>query len=251
MGERWSLRGTTALVTGGSKGIGYAIVDELANFGARVYTCSRDEKELQECLEIWRNKGLKLKVNNAGVVIHKEAKDLTEEDYKIVMGTNFEAAFHLSQIAYPFLKASQNGNVIFVSSIAGLLAMPSVSLYSASKGAINQITKNLACEWAKDNIRVNSVAPAVILTPLVDTGIKKGFGRFVKSKGDSEELVRAIVSKEGFEHMVVRNILDMEVGKWSIMNFGRDYKEVGYELGPETDGNDDVVFLDVPVLQLQ
>ncbi|KAM3339789.1 hypothetical protein P3S68_029658 [Capsicum galapagoense] len=52
MGERWSLRGTTALVTGGSKGIGYAIVEELANFGARVYTCSRDEKELQECLEI-------------------------------------------------------------------------------------------------------------------------------------------------------------------------------------------------------
>ncbi|PHT36956.1 hypothetical protein CQW23_24656 [Capsicum baccatum] len=116
---------------------------------------------------------LDILVNNAGVVIHKEAKDLTEEDYKIVMGTNFEAAFHLSQIAYPFLKASQNGNVIFVSSIAGLLAMPSVSLYSASKGAINQITKNLACEWAKDNIRVNSVAPAVILTPLVDTGIKE------------------------------------------------------------------------------
>ncbi|KAM3288419.1 tropinone reductase 1 [Capsicum chacoense] len=203
MGERWSLRGTTALVTGGSKGIGYAIVEELANFGARVYTCSRDEKELQECLQIWRNKGLKVEgslcdllfrtereklmqtvanifdgkldilVNNAGVVIHKEAKDLTEEDYKILIGTNFEAAFHLSQIAYPFLKASQNGNVIFVSSIAGLLAMPSVSLYSASKGAINQITKNLACEWAKDNIRVNSVAPAVILTPLVDTGIKE------------------------------------------------------------------------------
>nr|AIN39992.1 tropinone reductase I [Datura inoxia] len=200
---RWSLKGTTALVTGGSKGIGYAIVEELAGLGARVYTCSRNEKELDECLEIWRKKGLNVEgsvcdllsrterdklmqtvahvfdgklnilVNNAGVVIHKEAKDFTEEDYNIIMGTNFEAAYHLSQIAYPLLKASQNGNVIFLSSIAGFSALPSVSLYSASKGAINQMTKNLACEWAKDNIRVNSVAPGVILTPLVETAIKK------------------------------------------------------------------------------
>ncbi|KAK4725238.1 hypothetical protein R3W88_028017 [Solanum pinnatisectum] len=201
--EKWSLKGTTALVTGGSKGIGYAIVEELANFGARVYTCSRNENELQECLDIWRKKGLKVEgsvcdllsrtereklmktiedvfdgklnilVNNAGMAIHKEAKDYTKEDYNIIMGTNFEAGYHLSQIAYPLLKASQNGNVIFVSSIAGFSALPSLCLYSASKGAINQMTKNLACEWAKDNIRVNSVAPAVILTPLVETAIKK------------------------------------------------------------------------------
>ncbi|KAM3288418.1 tropinone reductase 1 [Capsicum chacoense] len=181
----------------------YAIVEELAGHGATVYTCSRNEKELQECLEIWRKKGLKVEgsvcdllsrtereklmqtvadvfngklnilVNNAGLVIHKEAKDFTEEDYNIIMGTNFEAAYHLSQIAYPLLKASQNGNVIFVSSIAGFSALPSVSLYSASKGAMNQMTKNLACEWAKENIRVNSVAPGVILTPLVETAIKK------------------------------------------------------------------------------
>lgn len=203
LGGRWSLKGTTALVTGGSKGIGYAIVEELANFGATVYTCSRNEKELQECLEIWRKKGLKVEgsvcdllirterdklmqtvadvfdgklnilVNNAGVVIHKEAKDFTAEDYSTIMGTNFEAAYHLSQIAYPLLKASQNGNIIFVSSIAGFSALPSISLYSASKGAINQMTKNLACEWAKDNIRVNSVAPAVILTPLVEIATTK------------------------------------------------------------------------------
>lgn len=163
---RWSLKGKTALVTGGSKGIGYAIVEELAGLGARVYTCSRNEKELQECLEIWRNKGFKVEgsvcdlllcterenlmqavgdvfngklnilVNNAGVVIHKETKDFTAEDYNIVMGTNFEAGFHLSQLAYPLLKASENGNVIFLSSIAGFSALPSLSLYSASKGAI-------------------------------------------------------------------------------------------------------------------
>ncbi|PHT71245.1 Tropinone reductase 2, partial [Capsicum annuum] len=132
----------------------FAIVEELAGHGATVYTCSRNEKELQESLEIWRKKGLKVEgsvcdllsrtereklmqtaanVNNAGVVRHKEAKDFTEEDYNIIMGTNFEAAYHLSQIAYPLLKASQNGNVIFLSSIVGFSALPSTSLYSASK----------------------------------------------------------------------------------------------------------------------
>ncbi|PHU05723.1 Tropinone reductase 2 [Capsicum chinense] len=163
-GTKWSFQGTTTLVTGGSKGIGFAIVEELAGHGATVYTCSRNEKELQESLEIWRKKGLKVEgsvcdllfrtereklmqtvanvfdgklnilVNNAGVVRHKEAKDFTEEDYNIIMGTNFEAAYHLSQLAYPLLKASQNGNVIFLSSIVGFSALPSTSLYSASKG---------------------------------------------------------------------------------------------------------------------
>lgn len=68
------------------------------------------------------------------MVIYKEAKDFTKEDYNIIMGTNFEAGYHLSQIAYPLLKSSQNGNIIFVSSIAGFSALPSLSLYSASKG---------------------------------------------------------------------------------------------------------------------
>ena len=70
---------------------------------------------------------------------------------------------------------------------------------------------------------------------------------FVELENDFEELVHAIMGKQGVEHMVVRNILDMEVGKQSIMDFGSDYGELGFE----TDGNDDVVFLDVPVLQLQ
>ncbi|XP_059296125.1 tropinone reductase 1-like isoform X1 [Lycium ferocissimum] len=212
---RWSLKGTTALVTGGSKGIGYAVVEELASFGATVYTCSRNEKELQECLQIWRKKGLKVEgsvcdlllrterekliqtighvfngklnilVNNAGVGIYKETKDFTAEDYNIIMGTNFEAAYHLCQIAYPLLKASENGNVTFVSSIASFSALPFLSLYSASKGAINQLTKNLACEWAMDKIRVNTVAPAVILT--------QGMEASIKNPAQKEEMDKYIV----------------------------------------------------------
>ena len=68
---------------------------------------------------------------------------------------------------------------------------------------------------------------------------------------DSEELVCSIVGKMGVEHVVVHYILDMEVEEQSIMDFWSDYGDLGYEIRLETDGNDDVVFLDVPTLQLQ
>ncbi|KAG5391126.1 hypothetical protein IGI04_032667 [Brassica rapa subsp. trilocularis] len=60
MDSRWSLRGMTALVTGGTKGIGYAIVEELAGFGARVHTCARDQTLLDECLSEWKEKGFQV-----------------------------------------------------------------------------------------------------------------------------------------------------------------------------------------------
>uniref|UniRef100_A0A9I9CVH3 Tropinone reductase-like protein n=1 Tax=Cucumis melo TaxID=3656 RepID=A0A9I9CVH3_CUCME len=64
-----------------------------------------------------------------------------------MMSTNFEAPYHLSQIYHPILKASGYGSIVFVSSIAGVTALSKISIYATTKGAINQITKNLACEW--------------------------------------------------------------------------------------------------------
>ncbi|KAK3034244.1 hypothetical protein RJ639_032179 [Escallonia herrerae] len=186
---RWSLKGKTALVTGGTRGIGYALVEELAAFGATVHTCSRNQKELDERLEEWKGRGFSVtgsicdllsraqreklmetvaSVNNAGTALFKEATEFTAEDCSMIMGTNFDASYHLCQLAHPLLKASGNGSIVFNSSIAGVIALPALSIYSASKGAMNQLTRNLACEWAKDNIRVNSVAPWTIRTSLVE-----------------------------------------------------------------------------------
>ncbi|XP_024968966.1 tropinone reductase homolog At5g06060-like isoform X2 [Cynara cardunculus var. scolymus] len=195
--SRWSLAGTTALVTGGSHGIGYAVVEELAALGAVVHTCSRNEAELNQVLEQWSAKGfavtgsvcdvtsrsqrqhlleevsshfggnLHILVNNVGTCIYKPTTEFTAEDYSIMMATNFESSYHICQLSHPLLKASGSGSIVFISSVAGLVNALSGSLYGATKGAMNQLTRNLACEWANDNIRTNCVAPWVIKTPLV------------------------------------------------------------------------------------
>ncbi|XP_042452843.1 tropinone reductase homolog At5g06060-like [Zingiber officinale] len=196
--NRWSLAGTTALVTGGFKGIRYAIVEELARLGSAVHTCARSQADLEKCLQEWRGSKLKVTgsvcdvsspsereklmatvksqfdgklnilVNNAGTGIFKPAMEHTPEDFKLVISTNLESAFHLSQLAYPLLRACGGGSIVFITSISGFIGQDYLSVYGSSKGAINQLTRNLPCEWAKDNIRTNSVAPGFIKTPLVD-----------------------------------------------------------------------------------
>ncbi|KAF7811394.1 tropinone reductase-like protein [Senna tora] len=197
-GSRWTLKGMSALVTGGTRGIGHAVVEELAEFGATVYTCSRNEIELAKCLKEWQDKGftvygsvcdvssrpqreklieeaasklngkLNILVNNVGTNIRKQTIEYTLEEYSKLMNTNLESVYHLCQLAYSLLKASGNGSIVFISSVAGLSAIGSGSIYAATKAAINQLTKNLACEWAKDNIRSNCVAPWYTKTSLVE-----------------------------------------------------------------------------------
>lgn len=84
------------------------------------------------------------------------------------MATNLDSAFHLSQLAHPLLKASGSGSIVLMSSTAGVVHINVGSIYGATKGAMNQLAKNLACEWARDNIRVNSVCPWFIATPLAN-----------------------------------------------------------------------------------
>ncbi|XP_024969277.1 tropinone reductase homolog At5g06060-like [Cynara cardunculus var. scolymus] len=196
--SRWSLAGMTAVVTGGTRGIGFAVVEELAELGAMVHTCSRNEVELNQRLQEWSAKGftvtgsicdmssrlqreqlmekvsslfdgkLNILINNVGTTYTKPTIEYTAEDYTILMATNLESCYHMSQLAHPLLKASGVGSIVFISSVAGLVHVNVGTLYGAAKGAINQLTKNLACEWAKDNIRSNSVAPWFTKTPLVE-----------------------------------------------------------------------------------
>ncbi|XP_010557238.1 PREDICTED: tropinone reductase homolog At1g07440-like isoform X1 [Tarenaya hassleriana] len=210
--KRWSLQGMTALVTGGTKGIGYSTVEELAGFRATIHTCARDETQLNECLREWQTKGfsvtgsvcdltsrsdreklmdtvsslfhgkLNILINNVGAVIVKPTIEYIAEDFSFHISTNLESAYHLSQLAHPFLKASGYGSIVFMSSVAGVVSLSVGSIYSATKGAMNQLARNLACEWASDNIRVNAVAPGVIATPLAEAVYDEEFKKIVTSR---------------------------------------------------------------------
>ncbi|TXG74163.1 hypothetical protein EZV62_002742 [Acer yangbiense] len=188
--NRWSLEGMTALVTGGTKGLGHAVVQELAELGVTVHTCSRNESELNKCIHEWEIKGFKVfgsvcdassRINNVGTNVMKPTLEYNEEDFSFLMATNFESAYHLSQLAHPLLKTSGAASIVFMSSVGGVVSVELGSIYSATKvmvmGAharhgnfytMNQLAKNLACEWARDNIRANSVAPWFIKTSLAE-----------------------------------------------------------------------------------
>ncbi|BAT84498.1 hypothetical protein LR48_Vigan03g144200 [Vigna angularis] len=217
--NRWSLHGMTALVTGGTRGIGHAIVQELAEFGAAIHVCSRKQNDIDKCLEDWKKKGfnvtgsvcdvkdreqrlklmetvssifhgkLNILVNNAAIEITKDILDHTAEDLSTIMAINFESVFHLTQLAHPLLKQSGYGSIVFISSIAGVKAIPALSSYSAAKGAMNQFTKNVALEWAKDNIRANAVGPGPIWTPLLDS---------IRAKTGAEEYDANVTAKIPF-----------------------------------------------------
>ncbi|KAL5817030.1 hypothetical protein ACOSQ3_025408 [Xanthoceras sorbifolium] len=91
----------------------------------------------------------------------KATVEYSEEDFSFIMATNFESAYHLSQLAHPLLIKAlpRAASIVFMSSVAGVVSVSVGSIYEATKGAVNQPTEDLACEWAKDNIRSNSIAP--------------------------------------------------------------------------------------------
>ncbi|KAJ4843081.1 hypothetical protein Tsubulata_019139, partial [Turnera subulata] len=108
-------------------------------------------------------------INNIGLNLWKPNLDYTAEDFAYMVGTNLESAYHLSQLGHPLLKASGVGSIVYLSSVAGVVSLVFISTdVIFNIGAMKQLTKNLACEWAKDNIRVNSVAPWLIRTPLAE-----------------------------------------------------------------------------------
>nr|QPD99062.1 delta1-piperideine reductase II/short chain dehydrogenase/reductase II [Morus alba] len=197
--KRWSLEGMTALVTGGIKGIGQAIVEELAGFGATVYTCSRNEVEINERLAEWKRKGfrvygsvcdvaseedrkelinkvslvfngkLNILVNNVGATcLPKKTLEHTAEDFSFLIKTNLESAYNFCQLCHPLLKASGAASIVCISSAASVRTLSFEPIHGVAKAGMNQLARNLACEWAKDNIRSNAVVPWQTFTPFAE-----------------------------------------------------------------------------------
>lgn len=193
--KRWRLDGQTALITGASAGIGRAVAHELAALGAEVLMVARDETKLsgaaaeieedidgavvrhfaadvtdaeqrQEIFDWITDLDLPLSilVNNAGTNIRKATLELNDEDFDSVLDTNVQALFEMSRLAHAFLKQHGSASIVNIGSVSGLTHVRTGPLYGLSKAAVHQLSKNLACEWASDGIRVNSVAPWYIRT---------------------------------------------------------------------------------------
>ena len=139
-------------------------------------------------------------VNNAATNVFKNAEQFTQKDFDIIFNTNVKSAFFLSQCFGAHMKSIGGGSIIFVTSQLGQTAMNFACLYGATKAALMQLTRSLAFEWAKYNIRVNSVSPGPwatgMLEPLLGDGkTQKALERLTPSRrlGEEGDLGGAVV----------------------------------------------------------
>jgi len=200
MSKMFSLEGRTAIITGGTRGIGRGVADEVAAAGANIVIIGTKQESAQNAAdEIKAKYGVEtigygcdvsnpdqvretfqrcadefmlpdLLLNNAGIVVHKEALDVSDEDWQRVIDVNLSSAFYCSRTLAKLLVAADKGGSIvnLASNACDLVPMPQPQAsYNAAKAGMVMLTRSLAMEWIKYGIRVNTVSPGYVMTDLV------------------------------------------------------------------------------------
>jgi Tropinone reductase 1 len=193
--DPWRIDGRTALVTGGSLGIGAAVADELLRRGARVMIVARRAEPVAAWVgsrraaggatdgvvadvssaagrdavveHLRRNGGrLDVLVNNVGTNVRRPALAYSDAEIDRLLQTNLVSAFDLCRKLHPMLTRSDSARVVNVASVAGLVSTRTGAPYAMAKAGLVQMTRSLAVEWATDRVLVNAVAPWYVATPL-------------------------------------------------------------------------------------
>jgi NAD(P)-dependent dehydrogenase (short-subunit alcohol dehydrogenase family) len=194
--ELFDLTGKVAMVTGSTRGLGEVAAMALAKVGADVAVCGRKSADLERVStaikalgrnsagffldvtakesvhqgveEILEQFGkIDILVNNAGVNRRVPVLEYAEEDWDLVINTNLKGYFLVSQAVVPQMLKRGYGKVINMSSILGKVGLPNQLAYASSKGGVDQMTKVMALEWAKQGVRVNAIGPTYFETELV------------------------------------------------------------------------------------
>lgn len=218
------LDGRIAIITGAALGLGRATAERFAEEGAHVAITDVLEEDGQQVAkqirddggdaEFWQLdvsdeeevrdtfaeihdhfEGLDVLVNNAGISgVNAPTHEISSEDWDRVMDVNVKGVFYCTKHAIPYLKERGRGSIINLSSIYGLVGGPDVPPYHASKGAVRLMSKTDALLYAEDQIRVNSVHPGYIWTPMVENHLKSG-------GGDIEEGKKEVAALHPLGHM--------------------------------------------------
>jgi NAD(P)-dependent dehydrogenase (short-subunit alcohol dehydrogenase family) len=225
------LTGRVALVTGGSLGIGAAVVDRLAADGAAVVFCGHDDESVRAAQErhagravlgiradvtaaaemaalaataVDRFGGLDILVTSAGIQRYGTVEETTEELWQEVLDVNLTGVYRACRAAIPHLRARGGGAIVAVSSVQAFAAQQRVAAYAVSKAGINALVRSLALDHAPDRIRANAVCPGSVDTPMLR-------GAAEKYRGDST--VDETVARWGRTHPLGRVARPEEVAE--------------------------------------
>ena len=191
----FDLTGKTALITGSSQGIGFALAGGLADAGAVIVLNGRDTAKLSDAARTLRSRGaevhelafdatdhaevksavdgfeavghtIDILVNNAGMQFRTELENFPADKFQALLQTNIATVFNVGQAVARHMIARGAGKIINIASVQTALARPSIAPYTATKGAVGNLTKGMATDWAKHGLQCNAIAPGYFDTPL-------------------------------------------------------------------------------------